>query len=81
MYLHVIYLYNVLPLFLSPLSLSLPPHAAIASAVSHWQELKAQGKLDHVEEEEEEDIYAAAARGAQVHSSPSCLTTNRSFLL
>ena len=50
------------------LSLSLPPplppsHIAVAAAVSHWQELKVQGKLDQVEEKEEEDIYAVARVG------------------
>jgi hypothetical protein len=35
----------------------------VAAAVSHWQELKVQGKLDQVEEKEEEDIYAAARIG------------------
>ena len=47
---------------------------AIAAAVSHWQELKVQGKLDQVEEKEEEDIYAAARIG-QVILTYRCTCT------
>ena len=68
MHTHMLTLYLSLPLSTS-LSLSLiltvtlthPP--AVAAAVSHWQELKVQGKLDQVEEKDEEDIYAAARIG------------------